>query len=90
MTRGTVKAVELLNETIYHKLFLQKSTPNEDILFPYKIYFQFLKSPILNSLPNDSKFWAECCNFFSIENQGKSKIIEERNEEIRKLMNKIS
>ncbi len=74
LTRGTIKAIELLNESIYTKLFLQTTTPNEDILFPYKIYFQFLKSPILKTLPNEALFWAECCKFFLNDTNGKAGI----------------
>ena len=72
LTRGTVKAIELLNESIYTKLFLNTSTPNEEILFPYKIYFHMIRSPVLKTLPNDNDFWTECCKYFSQETQGKT------------------
>ena len=71
LNRGTIKAIELLNESIYHKLFLQSLPPNEDILFPYKIYFQFMNSSILKSLPNEREFWSNCCKFFLQQTQGK-------------------
>lgn len=71
MTRGTIKAIELLNENLYVKLFHQNVVPHEDILFPYRIYFQFLKTPISLNL-NDNDFWTCCCNYFINESYGKA------------------
>jgi hypothetical protein len=71
--RGTVKAVELLNDSMYIKLFQQSNVPVPDILFPYKVFFQFLQNPICN-LKVESDFWEEVCKFFLSEPNGKTGI----------------
>ena len=71
VTRGTAKAIELLNEALYSKLFVNSANiPNEDILMPYQIYFQLIRHPI--SLIKDSTiFWEKCCYFFLNETNSK-------------------
>ena len=65
VARGTIKAIELLNDSNYHKLFIQSSSvPCEETLLPYKIYFQLLQDKILKTLDNDKVFWSECCKYF--------------------------
>ena len=69
MTRGALKAVELLNESLYFKLF-EGPVPNEDILLSYRIFFQLLLSPIA-SINSPTDFWTETCNYFAKERDGK-------------------
>lgn len=48
--------------------------PSEDILMPYKIYFQLLVHN--NSLIKDDKeFWENCCKYFINESNGKTGIL---------------
>ena len=56
---------------MYNKLFLNTIMPSDDILMPYKIYFQLLNHDI--SLIKDNKvFWEQCCKYFLTENNGKT------------------
>ena len=70
LTKGTLKAIKLLNEDIFSRLFSEKKTPKKDILLVYKIYFLLINyDEIINnnniSLSNDI-FWEKCRNYFLI------------------------
>jgi|APDOM4702015023_1054809.scaffolds.fasta_scaffold694935_1 hypothetical protein len=71
VARGTTKAVELLNESLYNKLFYNTAIPSDDILMPYKIYFQLINDP-LASIKDDKIFWEKCCSYFLNQNNGKT------------------
>lgn len=73
LTKGTLKAIKLLNEDIFSRLFLEKKTPKKDILLVYKIYFQLIdyKEIIKNNKDaSDNIFWEKCRNYF-MEHKGK-------------------
>ena len=84
LSKGTKKAITLLNEPIINRLFNEiNKIPNSDILLVYKIFFQFIKykniidQPFFNFNENDNDnnnkiFWEKTCNFFAIENNGKT------------------
>lgn len=84
LSKGTKKAITLLNEPIINRLFNEiNKIPNSDILLVYKIFFQFIKykniidQPFFNFTENESEknkkiFWEKTCNFFAIENNGKT------------------
>jgi hypothetical protein len=86
LSKGTKKAITLLNEPIINRLFNETNKiPNSDILLVYKIFFQFIKykniinQPFFNFNENDNEndnnnkiFWEKTCNFFAIENNGKT------------------
>lgn len=68
-----MKAVELLNENMYNKLFCDSnSVPTNDALLIYKIYFQLIKYPIVKLSNNKEVFWKECCKYFMYESGGKT------------------
>lgn len=69
MTRGAIKAVELLNESLYFKLF-EGANSNDDIILPYRIFFQLIDSPIA-AIPDKVDFWSKTCEFFAKERDGK-------------------
>ena len=71
VARGTTRAVELLNETMYNKLFTNTTVPNEDILMPYRIYFQLITHSHA-AIQNDKEFWENCCSFLMTQNNGKT------------------
>lgn len=73
LTKGTSKAIELLNESMYHKLFNPSVCPSEDIIFPYRLYYLFLNHPNLN-IVNEDQFWKETCKYFTEENKGRAGI----------------
>jgi hypothetical protein len=69
MTRGAQKAVELLNEGLYFKLF-EGPVAHEDIILPYRIFFQLLNMPQAG-IVNQNEFWTSTCSFFAKEKDGK-------------------
>lgn len=61
--RSAAKALELLNQEKYKELFKSDKNPQEDILLPYRIYFNFMnKKEVINM--EDAEFWKECCKYF--------------------------
>jgi hypothetical protein len=70
-SRGSTKAVDLLNEKLYSQAFLSSSLPSDDILKVYKILFIFLDHPI-SGLGDKKLFWKETCNYFIKESTVKS------------------
>lgn len=67
-----MKAIELLNETIYNKLFSENTIPNDDILLVYMIYFQLISNPIIKFSSNKTLFWKETCKYFNHNQNGKT------------------
>ena len=60
-----MKAVELLNETLYSKIFTDGPFPLEDIVLTYKIYFQLLNLKEYNLIKDKYEFWKFACDFFT-------------------------
>ena len=73
LTKGTLKAIKLLNEDIFSRLFSEKKTPKKEILLVYKIYFQLINyQEIINKYKidlSDAIFWERCRNYF-MKNKG--------------------
>ena len=73
LTKGTLKAIKLLNEDIFSRLFSEKKTPKKEILLVYKIYFQLINdNEIINNYKidlSDAIFWERCRNYF-MKNKG--------------------
>ena len=73
LTRGAVRAIDLLNENLYNKIFTEGNLPSSDILLTYKILFQLLKKQEFLALKDDKvKFWKKVCDFFVKEGNGKT------------------
>jgi hypothetical protein len=72
LSRGTNKAIDLLNENLYNKLFTDQSVPKTDILLVYQLYFQIIKHPIIKFMDDALAFWKETCKYFLNEAQGKT------------------
>ena len=62
LSKGSVKAIDLLNTPLYTKLFNTNSIPHEDIVFPYRLFFNLIGKRRMQL--NNFDFWSECCNFF--------------------------
>ena len=84
LSKGSIKAIKLLNEPHLNYLFTEKSEPNDDRIIIYKIFFQLINHPFIY-IPNDKKeeFWSKCQDYFSHENNGKTggliqKIVDEK------------
>jgi hypothetical protein len=72
LSRGTNKAVDLLNENLYNKLFTDQTVPKSDILLVYQLYFQIIKHPIIKFMDDPLIFWKETCKYFLNEAQGRT------------------
>ena len=65
LNKGTLKAIKLLNEDIFCRLFYEEKTPNKDILLVYKVYFQLINyKEITDKNISDDIFWEQCRNYF--------------------------
>jgi len=71
LTRGAIKAVELLNESLYYKLFTEGPIPNEDIILTYRIFFQLLNMKDYVNIKDNSEFWKKVCEYFVSESNSK-------------------
>jgi hypothetical protein len=74
-SRGTNKAVEILNDNLYNRIFSDPIVPSDDILLVYMIYFQIINHKIIvtfNKKRQKGIFWQETCNYFTNESNGKT------------------
>jgi len=71
LTRGALKAMELLNEGIYFKLFTEGPVPSEDIILTYRIFFQLLNMHEYVLTKNAEEFWKMTCEYFVKESNQK-------------------
>ena len=65
LTRGASKAVELLNDGLYAKIFKEDSLPIDDIIMVYRLFFYLTNNPQLAEVSGSSEFWSECCKHFN-------------------------
>ena len=73
LSKGSIKAISLLNEPHLNYLFFEESPADEDRLIIYRIFFQLINHPY-KYIPTDKKeeFWKKCQNYFSDINNGKT------------------
>ena len=67
LNKGTLKAIKLLNEEIFCRLFFEDKTPNKDVILVYKVYFQLINyKEITNLYKNNSEdiIWDKCRIYF--------------------------
>ena len=73
VSRGAVKAVELLNNPLYSKLFkkpvLEKNS--EEICKIYRILFTLLGEYKIANIPEDDYFWIKCTEYLNNKSNGK-------------------
>ena len=73
LTKGTLKAIKLLDEDIFSRLFSERKTPKKDILLVYKIYFLLINYEEIIKNNNidlsDNIFWEKCRHYF-LKNKG--------------------
>jgi hypothetical protein len=72
LSKGSMKAIELLNEKMYNKVFYESTIPNNDVLVIYMLYFQLINHPIMKFKYNRETFWKECCNIMLTDGDGKT------------------
>ena len=61
-TRGALKALSLLNEPDYQKIFDDDTIPSSDLILVYKIYFQLINKEtdiinLINNCSDDALIW---------------------------------
>lgn len=66
-SKGTVRAIELLNEPMYLKIFDPDKIPKPDICLVYRILFQLIVSDVKNDTMDDREFWKICSNHIQRE-----------------------
>ena len=73
LSKGTEKAIELLNDENYSKIFQLKelNSPLNEILLVYKIFFQLLKNNDICKINNDKLFWIEASEYILNNSNGK-------------------
>ena len=73
LSKGSKKAIQLLNESLLNNLFKNDKTPVDDIILIYRIYFQMINHPFALIAKNDiTKFWEKCKLYFSNEQKGRT------------------
>lgn len=70
LSKGSNKAIPLLNDNLYVKLFTESITPKPDILFVYKLYFQLIQHPLVELFDDKNLFWKESCKYFLTDSEG--------------------
>jgi hypothetical protein len=85
LSKGSMKAINLLKEPNINLIFYEDLPPNDDRIIIYRIFFQLINHPY-KYIPKDKKaeFWKKCQNFFSVEIKGKAgeliqKTVDEKN-----------
>jgi hypothetical protein len=71
LTRGAIKAIELMNDESHLNLFKPTKIPVEEILLPYKIFLLLLSKRDLALSKNNNLIWKEVCDIFVNESEGK-------------------
>ena len=72
LSKGALKAIRLLNETILNKIFFEdKDVTDDNILLIYHIYFQLINHPLSREILDKKTFWKKTCYYFSHEEGGK-------------------
>ena len=73
LSKGSIKAIKLLNEPHLNYIFSEKSDANSDRTIIYRVFFQLINHP-LKYIPYYKKeeFWQKCQHYFSHENNGKT------------------
>jgi hypothetical protein len=64
LTRGAVKAIDLLNDPLYSKIFTEKSTPCDDIILIYRLFYMLIDRHDVSDIKENNAFWAKSCNYF--------------------------
>ena len=74
LSRGAVKAIELLNNVDYCKIFHDKNLipPLDNIIFVYRIFFQFLKDNDIKNIKDQKLFWIKASDYILNNSNGKA------------------
>ena len=74
LSKGSVKALDLLNEESYNKIFTKKKLepPLDKILLVYRIFFQLIGKEDFVNINNNKLFWEKTRNYILDNNKGKT------------------
>lgn len=74
ISRGAAKAVELLNEELYNRIYHQTDLkePLNKIILIYRIYMQLLANNTISSIKDDNEFWNSFCKFILENNNNQT------------------
>ena len=74
ISRGAAKAVELLNEELYNRIYHQTELkePLNKIILTYRIYTQLLANNTISSIKDDNEFWNSFCKFILENNNNQT------------------
>jgi hypothetical protein len=71
LSRGAIKAVELLNDGLYSGIFDEHCLPNDDVLMIYRLFFLLYNKADIADIINPFIFWAKTCDYFLNKCNGK-------------------
>lgn len=73
LTRGSIKAIEFLDQDLYNKIFTKEELdPSlQEIIIIYRILYQFLKKEDFVNIKDDDEFWKENCKYLLTEGKDK-------------------
>ena len=74
LSKGSIKAIDLLDDDTYNKIFkIEKLEPPLDkIIIVYRIFFQLLNKKEYVKIKNDGLFWEKTRNYILNNNNGKT------------------
>lgn len=73
LSRGSEKAINLLNEDKYNKIFKKELSPFlNEIILVYRIFFQLLKVNCFGKIKDDKLFWTKASDYILKNNNGKT------------------
>ena len=74
LSKGSLKALDLLNSDSYNNVFKikQLEPPLDKIILVYKIFFQLIGKEELVKIENEKKFWEKTRKFILDNNEGKT------------------
>ena len=73
LSHGSEKAIKLLNEDKYSKIFKKELSPFlNEIILVYRIFFQLLKDNGISKIKDDKLFWAKASEHILKSNNGKT------------------
>ena len=74
LSKGSTKALDLLNSDSYNNIFRKKELepPLNEIILIYRIFFQLINKEELVEIKNDKKFWEKTRNYILENNEGKT------------------
>lgn len=74
ISRAATKAIELLNDETYNKLFhhLELKPPMIEIIFIFRVLVQLLDNKELCSISDDKEFWKRVCAYILENNNNKT------------------